>query len=62
MKDAGEDAGGAWVRCCVVQDPSFVQSVLGSLPGVDPNDPRIQQVLSGMPQNPDEKKEGDKKE
>lgn len=27
------------------QDPSFVQELLGSLPGVDINDPRIQQAL-----------------
>ena len=38
-------------------DPSFLQSVLGSLPGVDPNDPRIQSVLNAMPQNPEDKKE-----
>ena len=38
----------------VFQDPSFLQSVLGSLPGVDPNDPRIQSVL--------QKQDGDKKE
>ena len=40
-----------------------VLSVLGSLPGVDPNDPRIQSVLNAMPQSPPdgEKKEGDDK-
>jgi len=27
------------------QDPSFVQELLGSLPGVDVNDPRIQSAL-----------------
>lgn len=27
------------------QDPSFVQELLGSLPGVDINDPRIQMAL-----------------
>ena len=47
------------------QDPSFVQSVLGSLPGVDPSDPRIQSVISQLPQNPDAKDKeeggGDKK-
>ena len=44
-------------------DPAFLQSVLGSLPGVDPNDPRIQSVLQSMPppdKKDDEKKEGDK--
>jgi len=41
------------------QDPQFVQSVLGSLPGVDPSDPRIQSVLNSLPQTPPEKKEGE---
>ena len=34
-----------------------MQSVLGSLPGVDPNDPRIQSVLNAMPQNPPDGKD-----
>merc|ERR1719152_495483 len=41
------------------QDPQFVQSVLGSLPGVDPTDPRIQSVLNSLPQSPPEKKDGE---
>uniref|UniRef100_A0A7S3T0F7 26S proteasome regulatory subunit RPN10 n=1 Tax=Strombidinopsis acuminata TaxID=141414 RepID=A0A7S3T0F7_9SPIT len=35
----------------VFQDTSFLQSVLGSLPGVDPNDPRIQSVLNAHKQD-----------
>ena len=31
----------------VLQDPSFLQSVISSLPGVDPNDARSQSVLKG---------------
>ena len=46
-------------------DPAFVQSVLGSLPGVDPSDPRIQSVLSSLDPKDEAKKEdgkgGDKK-
>ena len=41
------------------QDASFLQSVLGSLPGVDPNDPRIRSVLDSLPT--DEKKGEEKK-
>ena len=43
------------------QDANFLQSVLGSLPGVDPNDPRIQSVISGVPQA-QAKKDGEKPE
>jgi len=43
------------------QDPSFVAELLGGLPGVDINDPRIQNALKEV--GGDEKKEGaDKKE
>lgn len=38
------------------QDASFVQSVLGSLPGVDPNDPRIQSVLKALPESEEDGK------
>lgn len=31
-----------------MQDPDFMNSVLGSLSGVDTNDPRIQNVLQGF--------------
>ena len=43
------------------QDANFVQSVLGSLPGVDPSDPRIQSVLSSLPANPEDKEAEAKK-
>jgi 26S proteasome regulatory subunit N10 len=41
----------------VFQDTNFLQSVLGSLPGVDPNDPRIQSMLHPKPEDG---KDGDK--
>jgi len=45
------------------QDAGFLQSVLGSLPGVDPNDPRIRSVLDSLPPADDkDKKEEEKKE
>lgn len=33
-----------------MRDPAFVQNLLSSLPGVDPNDPRIKEVLSSFQQ------------
>merc|ERR1719273_2297315 len=33
------------------QDPNFVNQLLGSLPGVDPNDPAIQSALRNLQQN-----------
>eukprot|EP00965_Chrysotila_dentata_P177089 5849191-Pleurochrysis_carterae.AAC.1 len=48
----------------VLRDSNFLQSVLGSLPGVDTNDPRIQSVLNsaGAAKDPDTdtKKDDDK--
>jgi len=48
----------------MVSDPSYVASVLGSLPGVDPNDPAVLAALAAL--NPstiqDEKKETDEDE
>ena len=47
------------------QDPQFVNSLLGSLPGVNPNDPAIQSALENMKKDDEdkEKKDGeDKKE
>jgi len=46
----------------VLSDASFLQSVLGSLPGVDPNDPRIQSVLNSAGTSQADKKEQDSDE
>ncbi|OQR85745.1 26S proteasome non-ATPase regulatory subunit [Achlya hypogyna] len=44
-------------------DPSFVNSLLSGLPGVDPNDPKIQAAMKQITQKDDEKKDDkDKKE
>lgn len=42
-------------------DPSFVSSMLASLPGVDPNDPRIQQALQQIQAKQDSEKKEDEK-
>ena len=49
----------------MVADPDFFRSVLDSLPGADPNDPQIQEVLRAMgqtrEQKDEDKSEGEKK-
>lgn len=42
-----------------LQDPSFVQELLGSLPGVDINDERIQEALKEVSGASQDKKDGD---
>ena len=32
----------------VMQDPEFIASVLETLPGVDPNDPNVRQLLANI--------------
>ncbi len=48
----------------VLNDTDYVNSLLGSLPGVDPNDPALQGALASLTKSTDkeeeEKKEGDK--
>jgi 26S proteasome regulatory subunit N10 len=44
-----------------ITDPQFLNDILASLPGVDPNDPQIQLILESMKaQQQGEKKEGEK--
>ncbi|OEU21728.1 hypothetical protein FRACYDRAFT_178897 [Fragilariopsis cylindrus CCMP1102] len=44
------------------QDPQFVNQLLGSLPGVNPNDPAIQSALQNLNKDDDGKKKDDDKE
>ena len=48
------------------QDPAFVHQLLGSLPGVDPNDPMIREAveshLNVSDANDDEQKKNEKSE
>ena len=54
------DKGGA-AAAALLQDASFLNNVLSSLPGVDTSDPRVQGVLDGMKQDEDkDKKDGAK--
>jgi len=54
---AAAAADPAAVDAAWFQDPAFVSELLGSLPGVDINDPRIQNALKEV--GGDEKKEGE---
>jgi len=63
--DEGEDSGGQPPQ--QFQDPQFVNQLLGSLPGVNPNDPAIRSALENYqaPKDNDgdkEKEDGDKKD
>jgi len=40
-----------------MEDPNFVNSVLSSLPGVDPNDETIRSVLQSLSKPPEQKEE-----
>lgn len=40
-----------------IQDPAFVNNVIGSLPGVDPNDPKIKAALEKAKKDGDDKKD-----
>lgn len=58
---AGGAAGGS-TGDEAMQDPDFMNSVLGSLAGVDTSDPRIQNVLQGFSSaSSNAKKDGDQK-
>merc|ERR1719401_1242757 len=59
---AGEDSLSATVDSKWFQDPDFVQELLGSLPGVDITDPRIQAALQEVGADEKEKKDGEKKD
>jgi len=61
MKDAGAAGGDAvgGVDTKWFQDPSFVTELLGTLPGVDINDPRIQEALKSVGAGEEEKDKKD---
>uniref|UniRef100_A0A7S4L1M7 VWFA domain-containing protein n=1 Tax=Paramoeba aestuarina TaxID=180227 RepID=A0A7S4L1M7_9EUKA len=45
----------------IMNDPSFLESVLGELDGVDMDDPRIKEALGGDEEKSDDKKDEEKK-
>lgn len=62
----GETSGEGEQQQQQFQDPQFVNQLLGSLPGVNPDDPAIQNALRNLQDKKDgddkDKKDGDKKE
>ncbi|KAM0042666.1 putative von Willebrand factor, type A, ubiquitin interacting [Helianthus debilis subsp. tardiflorus] len=61
VQEGAKDQSGETDMGKLLADQSFVSSVLASLPGVDPNDPSVKDLLASM-QNPPEKKDEDKEE
>jgi 26S proteasome regulatory subunit N10 len=43
-------------------DPTFVNSLLSGLPGVDPNDPKIQAAMAQMNSKKDDSKDEEMKD
>lgn len=53
----GESATGAPAPAPAILDPKFVNSLLGGLPGVNPDDPKIKEAIAQMSQNKGDKKD-----
>ncbi|CAM9250185.1 unnamed protein product [Chrysoparadoxa australica] len=58
-KEGGDAAAAASATGGDFLDPSFVSQLLGQLPGVDPNDPRIKEAMKKAEKDGGEKKDGD---
>ncbi|PPR98451.1 hypothetical protein GOBAR_AA22226 [Gossypium barbadense] len=61
MQDGSKDSSAQSDVSKVLGDQSFMSSILSSLPGVDPNDPKVKDLLASLPSQsePQEKKEED---
>ncbi|KAJ4716001.1 26S proteasome non-ATPase regulatory subunit 4-like [Melia azedarach] len=63
MQEDTKDSSNKLDMSTVLRDQSFVSSILTSLPGVDPNDPSVKDLiasLQGQPESSEEKKDEDK--
>lgn len=56
VQDAAEDAASKSEMSKVLEDQSFVSSILNSLPGVDPNDPSVRDLLASLQGQTQQKK------
>merc|ERR1712127_417019 len=61
MGEGGDDAAESSGQQ-QLQDPAFVNQLLGSLPGVDPDDPAIQEALRKANEDKKDDEEGKKDE
>ena len=59
---ADAPASGADAGASQFHDPAFVNRMLASLPGVDPQDPQIQAALQRINNNPPEEKRDENKD
>ncbi|KAI3420665.1 VWFA domain-containing protein, partial [Psidium guajava] len=59
VQDSDKDSSGQENMSKLLADQSFVSSIIASLPGVDPNDPSVKDLLVSM-QNQSQKKDEDK--
>ncbi|RXH75002.1 hypothetical protein DVH24_029723 [Malus domestica] len=62
VQEGEKDSGSEKDMSKLLADQSFVSSILASLPGVDPNDPSVKDLLASMQNQsePDQKKNEDK--
>ncbi|CAI0557752.1 unnamed protein product [Linum tenue] len=63
MQEGEKDSSGQMDMSEVLEDQAFVSSVLASLPGVDPNDPSVKDLLAslhGKSESADQKKDEEK--
>ncbi|KAH0971092.1 hypothetical protein GBA52_023248 [Prunus armeniaca] len=62
VQESAKDSGSQKDMSKLLADQSFVSSILASLPGVDPNDPSVKDLLASMQNQsePDQKKNEDK--
>ncbi|KAL8472453.1 hypothetical protein ACS0TY_029610 [Phlomoides rotata] len=57
VQDSASDQSNPIDMHKVLADQSFVSNILSSLPGVDPNDPHVKDLLASMQNNPEAKEE-----
>ncbi|BFG39298.1 hypothetical protein CerSpe_255720 [Prunus speciosa] len=60
VQESAKDSGSQKDMSKLLADQSFVSSILASLPGVDPNDPSVKDLLATEQRSPDQKKNEDK--
>ncbi|XP_058750576.1 26S proteasome non-ATPase regulatory subunit 4 homolog isoform X2 [Vicia villosa] len=60
VADSSKDQAGQSDMTKLLADQSFVSSVLASLPGVDPNDPSVKDLLASMQNQSEQQKKDDK--
>ncbi|MBA0677610.1 hypothetical protein Goari_019009 [Gossypium aridum] len=62
VQDSAKDSSSQADMSKLLADQSFVSSILASLPGVDPNDPSVKEVLASMQSQsePQQKQDEDK--